>query len=73
MYCIYCGEELKHHEYKNIAHIYDVIVLPSPYARGFAEIELRRYYEYCRLALNSDSLIAELEKLRLYEWYIFCY
>ena len=57
------GRILRLYPGKNIAHIYDVIVLPSPYARGFAEIELRRYYEYCRLALNSDSLIAELEKL----------
>jgi superfamily II DNA or RNA helicase len=57
------GRILRLYPGKTVAHIYDVIVLPSPYARGFAEIELRRYYEYCRLATNSKTLIAELEKL----------
>ena len=57
------GRILRLYPGKNIAHIYDVIVLPSPHSKGFAEIELRRYYEYCRLAVNSSDLIKELEKI----------
>ena len=44
-------------------HIYDVIVLPSFQNRAFAEIELRRYYEYSRLALNKYDLMSQLEEL----------
>ena len=28
-----------------------------------AEIELRRYYEYARLAINSDDLLTKLEDI----------
>ena len=47
---------------KNIAHIYDVIVMPSVSTRSIAEIELRRFYEYARLAKNKDVLIPLLEE-----------
>ena len=44
---------------KQIANIYDVIVLPSLNNKSFAELEFRRFYEYARLASNYKS---ELEK-----------
>ena len=56
------GRILRQYPGKTIAHIYDVIVLPSFANRQFAEIELRRFYEYCRLALNNDKLIPLLEQ-----------
>lgn len=46
---------------KKVAHIYDVIVLPSLGNKTFAEIEFRRFYEYSRLALNKDNLLDTLE------------
>ena len=46
---------------KKYANIYDVVVLPSIQTPGLAEIELRRFYEYARLALNRDELIPEFE------------
>ena len=54
---VYSGEE------KEIANIYDVIVLPNDNMRGFALIELRRFYEYARLADNRDECLCELEDL----------
>ena len=48
---------------KGKAHIYDVVVLPSADCKSFAEIELRRYFEYSRLALNKDELLSELDHL----------
>ncbi len=51
------------HKEKQKADIYDVIVLPSTENKSFIEIELRRYYEYSRLALNSSDLNEKLEKL----------
>ena len=51
------------HKEKQKADIYDVIVLPSTENRSFIEIELRRYYEYSRLALNSSDLNEKLEEL----------
>ena len=56
------GRILRQYPGKTIAHIYDVIVLPSFENRQFAEIELRRFFEYCRLALNRDKLIPLLEQ-----------
>lgn len=48
-----------HDEYndvdKKIANIYDVIVLPSYTSKSFAMIELRRFYEYLRLAENYNE------------------
>jgi superfamily II DNA or RNA helicase len=61
------GRILRLFKGKTIAHIYDVVVLPSVYNKNFAEIEFRRFYEYSRLALNSSELIVSLEKyLKLY-------
>lgn len=57
------GRILRQYEGKKCAHIYDVIVLPSIKNKIFAEIELRRFYEYGRLALNQDKLFEELSRL----------
>lgn len=56
------GRILRQYPGKTIVHIYDVIVLPSYENQQFAEIELRRFFEYCRLALNSGKLIPLLEQ-----------
>lgn len=50
---------------KGVANIYDVVVLPSDSMTNFALIELRRFYEYARLADNVDDCIRELESLAL--------
>lgn len=52
-------------EKKRSADIYDVIVLPSDHMKNFALIELRRFYEYLRLADNSDDYMGMLEELRV--------
>jgi len=52
---------------KEVADIYDVIVLPSSENKRFAEIELRRFNEYSRLALNKDELEIVLNE-RLVEY-----
>ncbi len=56
------GRILRLYKGKEIAHIYDVIVLPSYSNDSFAKIEFRRFYEYARLALNKDDLFEQLEK-----------
>ena len=55
------GRILRIYGSKKIAHIYDVIVLPSIESPSVAKIELRRFYEYAKLAVNKDMLIKELE------------
>lgn len=45
---------------KAYANIYDVVVLPSSDVQGWAKIELRRFHEYARLALNWKELEQEL-------------
>lgn len=50
-------------ENKKTANIYDVIVLPSEDTEKIAEIELRRMYEYMRLADNCDELKPKLNEL----------
>lgn len=50
-------------EKKTEANIYDVIVLPSDYMTNFALIELRRFYEYARLANNANECMKELKAL----------
>lgn len=55
------GRILRLYPGKEKAHIYDVIVLPSLYSKSFAQVEFRRFYEYSRLALNSESLISLME------------
>lgn len=52
-------------EKKQSANIYDVIVLPSYHMRNFALIELRRFYEYLRLADNCRDHMEMLEELCL--------
>ncbi len=53
----YTGEE------KKVANIYDVVVLPNTNNTNFAKIELRRFYEYARIAINHEKLSVELEDL----------
>lgn len=55
------GRILRLYKGKTVAHIYDVIVLPSYGNDSFAKIELRRFYEYSRLALNKEFLLNQLE------------
>jgi superfamily II DNA or RNA helicase len=54
------GRILRKYKDKQYANIYDVIVLPSSDLQGWAKIELRRFHEYARLALNWDELEPEL-------------
>lgn len=55
------GRILRTNDGKEFAKIYDVIVLPSHDLQGWAKIELRRFYEYAKLALNWNQLEPELE------------
>lgn len=50
-------------EKKKYANIYDVIVLPSIEVPKFAKIELRRFKEYNRLALNKEENLIKLKQL----------
>lgn len=50
-------------EEKQIANIYDVIVLPSDHRQNFALTELRRFFEYLRLANNKQDNLNVLEEL----------
>jgi superfamily II DNA or RNA helicase len=54
------GRILRKYGDKGEANIYDVIVLPSEQTQKMAVIELRRYYEYARLALNKKECLDEL-------------
>lgn len=54
------GRILRTYGNKEYANIYDVIVLPSYDMQGWAKIELRRFHEYARLALNWSELEVEL-------------
>lgn len=54
------GRILRTYGNKKYANIYDVIVLPSYDMQGWAKIELRRFHEYARLALNWNDLEVEL-------------
>lgn len=57
------GRILRMHGNKEYANIYDVIVLPSHETPKLAEIELRRFYEYARLSLESEKLLIQLEDI----------
>lgn len=57
------GRILRTYGNKQYANIYDVIVLPSWETEKMAEIELRRFYEYARLAENKKELLLQLESL----------
>lgn len=56
------GRILRRIEGKDYANIYDLIALPSTDSIEMAKIELRRYYEYARLALNKDVLIKDINQ-----------
>ncbi len=55
------GRILRKHNGKKSARIFDVLVLPSTNTPRIALIEFRRYYEYARLASNSEELLADME------------
>lgn len=55
------GRILRTYSNKEYANIYDVIVLPNSDMQGWAKIELRRFHEYARLALNWEDLEQELD------------
>ena len=57
------GRILRKYEGKVCANIYDVIVLPTTMSPKMAIIELRRFYEYAKLALNKNEQLLELDKL----------
>ena len=57
------GRILRKYNGKKSADIYDVVVLPSAMCPKMAIIELRRYYEYAKLALNKEERLAELQTL----------
>ena len=52
---------LRRYKDKKYANIYDVIVLPSYDMTTWGSIEFRRYYEYARLAINSEELLDNLQ------------
>lgn len=57
------GRILRTYGNKEYANIYDVIVLPSHETPKMAEIELRRFYEYARLALEPEKLLEQLDDI----------
>lgn len=57
------GRILRLYDGKECADIYDVVVLPSDSMTEWAKIELRRFLEYARLALNYNELSDELDGL----------
>ena len=57
------GRILRTYKEKKNAKIYDVIVLPKGDTRQWAIIELRRFYEYAKLALNWDDLQNQLDDM----------
>lgn len=59
------GRILRKYKDKESANIYDVVVLPSHDMQGWAKIELRRFHEYAKLALNWSELESELHSLLL--------
>ena len=50
------GRILRLYKNKKTATIYDIVVLPSHETQKWAEIELRRFYEYGHLATNWEDL-----------------
>lgn len=57
------GRILRKFDDKQTATIYDVIVLPSDDMQMWAKIELRRFLEYAKLALNWDETEIQLSAL----------
>jgi superfamily II DNA or RNA helicase len=56
------GRILRQYKGKEFAHIYDVVVLPSSDMQSWAKIELRRFHEYAKLALNYADLQPEFDR-----------
>ena len=54
------GRILRKYRNKETAEIIDFILIPTLESQDIARIELRRYYEYARLALNSKELLSDL-------------
>lgn len=61
------GRILRKYKDKEIANIFDVVVLPSTMTPTMAKIELRRVYEYARLSNNFDEISSEI--FRLIDYY----
>lgn len=59
------GRILRTYKGKQFSKIYDVIALPSDNMEQWAKIELRRFNEYAKLALNWNELQLDLEELLL--------
>lgn len=57
------GRILRLYKDKQSAKIYDVIVLPKTETRQWAMIELRRFYEYAKLANNWNDLQDQLDDM----------
>lgn len=57
------GRILRIYKDKKAAKIYDVIVLPKSDMKQWAAIELRRFHEYAKLALNWDDLQDQLSDM----------
>lgn len=55
------GRILRTYRDKKDATIYDVVVLPSKQTPGIAQIELRRFHEYAKLAINKEELMLDLD------------
>lgn len=50
------GRILRTYKGKEVADIYDVVVLPTSDCQGWAKIEFRRFYEYAKLAQNWSEI-----------------
>lgn len=57
------GRILRLYPGKEFAEIYDVVVLPSFDNKNWAKIELRRFYEYAKLAMNWNETEEKLRQL----------
>lgn len=56
------GRILRKYPGKEIANIYDIIVLPQTDLKDMAKIELRRFLEYGRLSTNWDKIKVDFER-----------
>lgn len=58
------GRILRKYEGKELAEIFDIIVLPKDVNSGIARIELRRFKEYAKLSINKEDNLKILENLK---------
>ena len=56
------GRILRKYPGKEIANIYDVIVLPKTDLKDMARIELKRFLEYGRLSTNWNVIKGDFER-----------